>query len=341
MRKYDVVVIGAGPGGMTAALYAARANLNVAMLDRGIYGGQMNNTDDIENYPGFTTIKGPELGEKMYQGTVKAGVNFVYGDVQNVTVDDQQMKHIQTDSDELVASAVIIATGSNNRKLGVPGEEKFSGKGVSYCAVCDGSFFKGKNVTVVGGGDSAISEGLYLANVTDGVNVIHRRDQLRAQKVLQNRAFDNDKIDFTWNTSVTEILGDENHVTGVKIHNNQVGDDTTLDTDGVFVYVGNFPNSQIFNNLNITDQAGWIITNDQMETTIPGIYAIGDVRQKQLRQITTAVGDGGIAGQNAFEYFEAIKHRKRLKIKERKITLWKSNIGQTLLAPFVISVLTE
>ena len=313
MRKYDVVVIGAGPGGMTAALYAARANLNVAMLDRGIYGGQMNNTDDIENYPGFTTIKGPELGEKMYQGTVKAGVNFVYGDVQNVTVDDQQMKHIQTDSDELVASAVIIATGSNNRKLGVPGEEKFSGKGVSYCAVCDGSFFKGKNVTVVGGGDSAISEGLYLANVTDGVNVIHRRDQLRAQKVLQNRAFDNDKIDFTWNTSVTEILGDENHVTGVKIHNNQVGDDTTLDTDGVFVYVGNFPNSQIFNNLNITDQAGWIITNDQRETTIPGIYAIGDVRQKQLRQITTAVGDGGIAGQNAFEYFEAIKHRQTVK----------------------------
>ncbi|WFP21048.1 thioredoxin-disulfide reductase (plasmid) [Lactiplantibacillus plantarum] len=313
MRKYDVVVIGAGPGGMTAALYAARANLNVAMLDRGIYGGQMNNTDDIENYPGFTTIKGPELGEKMYQGTVKAGVNFVYGDVQNVTVDDQQMKHIQTDSDELVASAVIIATGSNNRKLGVPGEEKFSGKGVSYCAVCDGSFFKGKNVTVVGGGDSAISEGLYLANVTDGVNVIHRRDQLRAQKVLQNRAFDNDKIDFTWNTSVTEILGDENHVTGVKIHNNQVGDDTTLDTDGVFVYVGNFPNSQIFNNLNITDQAGWIITNDKMETTIPGIYAIGDVRQKQLRQITTAVGDGGIAGQNAFEYFEAIKHRQTVK----------------------------
>ncbi|WEY49458.1 thioredoxin-disulfide reductase (plasmid) [Weissella confusa] len=313
MRKYDVVVIGAGPGGMTAALYAARANLNVAMLDRGIYGGQMNNTDDIENYPGFTTIKGPELGEKMYQGTVKAGVNFVYGDVQNVTVDDQQMKHIQTDSDELVASAVIIATGSNNRKLGVPGEEKFSGKGVSYCAVCDGSFFKGKNVTVVGGGDSAISEGMYLANVTDGVNVIHRRDQLRAQKVLQNRAFDNDKIDFTWNTSVTEILGDENHVTGVKIHNNQVGDDTILDTDGVFVYVGNFPNSQIFNNLNITDQAGWIITNDQMETTIPGIYAIGDVRQKQLRQITTAVGDGGIAGQNAFEYFEAIKHRQTVK----------------------------
>ncbi|ADG39470.1 thioredoxin reductase (plasmid) [Leuconostoc kimchii IMSNU 11154] len=306
-------MIGAGPGGMTAALYAARANLNVAMLDRGIYGGQMNNTDDIENYPGFTTIKGPELGEKMYQGTVKAGVNFVYGDVQNVTVDDQQMKHIQTDSDELVASAVIIATGSNNRKLGVPGEEKFSGKGVSYCAVCDGSFFKGKNVTVVGGGDSAISEGLYLANVTDGVNVIHRRDRLRAQKVLQNRAFDNDKIDFTWNTSVTEILGDENHVTGVKIHNNQVGDDTTLDTDGVFVYVGNFPNSQIFNNLNITDQAGWIITNDQMETTIPGIYAIGDVRQKQLRQITTAVGDGGIAGQNAFEYFEAIKHRQTVK----------------------------
>ena len=223
------------------------------------------------------------------------------------------MKHIQTDSDELVASAVIIATGSNNRKLGVPGEEKFSGKGVSYCAVCDGSFFKGKNVTVVGGGDSAISEGLYLANVTNGVNVIHRRNQLRAQRVLQDRAFSNDQMDFAWNASVTEILGDENHVTGVKIHNNQTGDDTTLDTDGVFVYVGNVPNSQIFKNLNITDQAGWIITNDQMETTIPGIYAIGDVRQKQLRQITTAVGDGGIAGQNAFEYVEALKHQQTVK----------------------------
>ncbi len=307
MKQYDVVVIGAGPGGMTAALYAARANLKVAMLDRGVYGGQMNNTDDIENYPGFTTIKGPELGEKMYQGTANAGVEFVYGDVQGMTVDDQQLKHIQTDSEELIAPAVIIATGSTNRKLGVPGEAEFSGQGVSYCAVCDGAFFRGKQVTVIGGGDSAISEGLYLANVTDQVNIIHRRDQLRAQKVLQDRVFANDQMMVTLNTNVTEILGEENHVTGVKVQDGQTGETKILPTDGVFIYVGNIPNTQMFNNLAITDEAGWIITNDQMETTIPGIYAVGDVRKKTLRQVTTAVGDGGIAGQNVFEYLESIK----------------------------------
>lgn len=302
MTNYDVVVIGAGPGGMTAAMYAARANLNVAMLDRGVYGGQMNNTDDIENYPGFSTIKGPELGEKMYQSAINSGVHFVYGDVQTVTVDDQQLKHIQTDSGELTAKAVIIATGSTNRKLGVPGEEELSGKGVSYCAVCDGAFFKNKNVTVVGGGDSAISEGLYLANVTDKVNVIHRRHELRAQKILQDRAFANKKMSFTWNSEVKAILGDETHVTGVKVHDKKNGQDKILKTDGVFIYVGNIPNSKMFANLKIEDEKGWIITNDEMATSVPGIFAVGDVRAKKLRQITTAVGDGGIAGQNAYEY---------------------------------------
>lgn len=307
MKKYDVVVIGAGPGGMTAALYAARANLKVAMLDRGVYGGQMNNTDGIENYPGFTSIKGPELGEKMYQSATNAGVEFVYGDVQKVTFDDEHFKHIQTDSDELVAKAVIIATGSTNRKLGVPGEEEFSGKGVSYCAVCDGTFFKDRDVSVIGGGDSAISEGLYLANLADKVTVVHHRNKLRAQRILQDRAFDNQKMDFTWDSDVTEIIGNENQVTGIKIHNKKTDQDEVVPTSGVFIYVGNIPNSQAFTNLKITDEAGWIKTNDEMETAIPGIYAVGDVRQKKLRQITTAVGDGGIAGQNAFEYVEQFK----------------------------------
>ena len=304
MKNYDVVVIGAGPGGMTAALYAARANLKVAMLDRGVYGGQMNNTDDIENYPGFTSIKGPELGEKMYQSATNSGVEFVYGDVQKVTVDDEHLKHVQTDSDELVSKAVIIATGSTNRKLGVPGEEEFSGKGVSFCAVCDGAFFKNRDVSVIGGGDSAISEGLYLANLADKVNVVHHRGKLRAQRVLQDRAFDNKKMDFTWDSDVREIIGDENQVTGIKVHNKKTDQDEVVPTSGVFIYVGNIPNSQAFTNLRITDEAGWIKTNDEMETIIPGIYAVGDVRQKKLRQITTAVGDGGIAGQNAFEYVE-------------------------------------
>lgn len=311
MPKYDVIVIGAGPGGMTAAMYAARANLKVAMLDRGVYGGQMNNTDNIENYPGFTSIKGPELGEKMFQSATQAGVEFVYGDVQKVTVDENEMKHVHTDSGDLATKAVVIATGSTNRKLGVPGEDEFSGKGVSYCAVCDGAFFTNKKVTVVGGGDSAVAEGLYLANLAQNVNVIHRRDQLRAQQVLQDRAFNNNKMNFTWNAEVKEIIGDDTHVTGVKVYDKETGDEKVVDTDGVFIYVGNVPNTQMFENLSITNDAGWIETDEGMATAIPGIFAVGDVRAKQLRQITTAVGDGGIAGQNAFEYVEQFDHENK------------------------------
>lgn len=308
MKKYDVAVIGAGPGGMTAALYGARANLKVAMIDRGVYGGQMNNTAEVENYPGFPSIMGPELGEKMYQSTTKQGVDFVYGDVQGIEVSGQdRIVKMENEDDNILAKAVIIATGSDNRKLGIPGEEEYSGKGVSYCAVCDGAFFKDEDVIVVGGGDSAVSEGLYLANVTDNVNVVHRRDQLRAEKILQDRAFKNPKMNFTWDSEVTEIVGDENKMTGVKVHNKKTGEDKVVDAAGAFIYIGNIPNSKPFQDLGITDKDGWVITNDKMETSVPGIQAIGDVRQKELRQIITAVGDGGIAGQNAFEYIETLK----------------------------------
>ncbi|CDF72150.1 thioredoxin-disulfide reductase [Lactobacillus acidophilus] len=307
MKKYDVAIIGAGPGGMAAALYAARANLTVAMIDRGVYGGQMNNTAEVENYPGFPSILGPELGEKMYQNTVKQGVNFVYGDVQGIEVkDDKRIVKLGSEDSDIETKAVIIGTGSSNRKLGVPGEDEYSGKGVSYCAVCDGAFFKNENVVVVGGGDSAVSEGLYLANVTDNVNVINRRDQLRAEQVLQKRAFKNPKMDFTWDSEVKEIIGDENKMTGVKVHNKKTGKDETIDANGAFIYIGNIPNSEPFRDLNITDKDGWILTNDQMETEVPGIFAIGDVRKKKLRQIITAVNDGGIAGQNAYEYIQKL-----------------------------------
>ena len=306
MKKYDVAVIGAGPGGMTAALYAARANLKVAMIDRGVYGGQMNNTAEVENYPGFPSIMGPELGEKMYQSTVKQGVDFVYGDVKGLKMDGRK-RIVQMDPEDIEATVVIIATGSTNRKLGVPGEEEYSGRGVSYCAVCDGAFFKGDDVVVVGGGDSAVSEGLYLANVTDDVDVIHRRDELRAEKVLQDRAFKNDKMHFTWDSEVKEIVGDGQKMTGVKVHNNKTNEDSVVDASGAFIYIGNIPNTEAFRDLGITDKDGWVITNDRMETLIPGVFAIGDVRQKQLRQIITAVGDGGVAGQNAFEYIEGLK----------------------------------
>ncbi|AHI12409.1 thioredoxin-disulfide reductase [Lactobacillus helveticus] len=305
MKEYDLVVIGAGPGGMTAAMYGARANLKVAMIDRGVYGGQMNNTAEVENYPGFPSIMGPDLGEKMYKSATKQGVEFVYGDVQKIELDGQK-RIVKMDPEDITAKAVIIATGSTNRKLGIPGEEEYSGRGVSYCAVCDGAFFKDENVAVVGGGNSAISEGLYLANLAKDVDVIHRRDQLRAERVLQTRAFKNPKMEFTWDSVPVEIVGDENKVTGVKVHNKKTDEDKVIDASGVFIYIGNVPNSEPFKELKITDDQGWIITNDQMETTVPGIYAVGDVRQKKLRQIVTAVGEGGIAGQNAFEYISEL-----------------------------------
>lgn len=305
--QYDVIVIGAGPGGMTAALYASRANLKVAMLDRGVYGGQMNNTEEVENYPGFKSILGPDLAEEMYQSSIQFGADFVYGNVEKVTVDDEGIKHVVTDSGELEAPALIIATGSQYRKLGVPGEEEYSGRGVSYCAVCDGAFYRNKNVTTVGGGDSAVEESEYLAKLVNQVNIVHRRDQLRAQKILQDRAFANDKIHFTWNTIVTEIVGDGKKVTGVKTHNKETGEDQLVNTDGVFIYIGNVPMTAPFKELGITDDQGWIITDENMNTSVPGVFAIGDVREKKLRQITTAVGDGGIAGQEAFNYLESLK----------------------------------
>lgn len=307
-KNYDVVVIGAGPGGMTAALYASRANLSVAMIDRGIYGGQMNNTAAIENYPGFKSIMGPDLAQQMYDSSVNFGAEYVYGSVESIE-DKGNVKIVKTDSEEIEAKVVIIATGSEYKKLGIPGEHEYGGKGVSYCAVCDGAFFRNKNVVVVGGGDSAIEEATYLAGIVNHVTVIHRREQLRAQQVIQDRAFANDKIDFVWDTNVTEVLGDDKKVTAVKTVNNKTNEESEIKTSGVFIYVGLLPMTEPFANLDITDADGWIKTNDQMATSVPGIYAIGDVRQKDLRQITTAVGEGGIAGQQAFKYVEALSSK--------------------------------
>ncbi|WP_086990368.1 thioredoxin-disulfide reductase [Levilactobacillus brevis] len=306
MKSYDVIVIGAGPGGMTGALYASRANLSVLMLDRGIYGGQMNNTAAIENYPGFKSVLGPDLAKDMYEGSTQFCAEYAYGSVTAIE-DHGDHKIVKTDDGDYETKAVIVATGSEYKKLGVPGEDKFGGRGVSYCAVCDGAFFKNREVVVIGGGDSAVEEGLYLAGLASKVTIIHRRDQLRSQKILQDRAFANDKIEFVWNTNVTEILGDDMKVTGVATKNNQTGETGEIAASGVFIYVGTLPMTDAFTDLGITDDAGWIKTNDHMATAVPGIFAIGDVRQKDLRQITTAVGDGGIAGQAVFSYLEDLK----------------------------------
>lgn len=305
-KKYDVIVIGAGPGGLTAGLYASRANLSVLILDRGIYGGQMNNTAEVENYPGFKSILGPDLAEKMYQGATQFGAEYAYGSVEKVEVNGD-LKQVITDSETYEAPVVIIATGSQYRKLDVEGEAEYAGRGVSYCAVCDGAFFKDQPVAVIGGGDSAVEEGVYLAKLASNVNIIHRRDQLRAQKILQERAFANDKIDFTWDTVVTKINGDGQKVTSVSTHNKKTGEDGELKVNGVFIYVGVIPLSEPFKELGITDEQGWIKTDELMQTSLPGVYAIGDVRAKELRQITTAVGDGSIAGQQAFNYLESLK----------------------------------
>lgn len=304
-KKYDVIVIGAGPGGLTAALYASRANLSVLILDRGLYGGQMNNTDAIDNYPGFSEVKGPELGEKMYNSTMKFGAEFEYGDVQSVNLAGNE-KIVKTDTAEYSTQALIIATGADHRHLNVPGEEEYSGKGVSYCAVCDAAFFKNEDIAVIGGGDSAIEEGIYLAQSAKSVTVIHRRDQLRAQPTLQKRAFANDKIHFIWNGITESIDGDGNRVTGVTYRDKVSGEEKKLATHGVFIYVGVIPQTAPFKNLGVTDENGWIPTDEHMRTKVAGIFALGDVRAKDLRQIANAVGDGSIAGQEAYNYLQSL-----------------------------------
>ena len=297
---YDTIIIGAGPAGMTAALYAARSNLKVALIEGGLPGGQMNNTSDIENYPGYANISGPELAEKMFEPLENLGVEHLYGFVEAVE-DHGDVKKVITDDEEFETRTVIVATGSKHRLLGVPGEEELNSRGVSYCAVCDGAFFRDQDLLVVGGGDSAVEEAIFLTQFAKTVTIVHRRDELRAQKVLQDRAFANEKINFIWDSVVKEIKG-ENRVESVVIENVKTGQVTEQAFGGVFIYVGLDPVSDFVQELQIRDQAGWIVTDDHMKTSVAGVFAVGDVRQKDLRQVTTAVGDGAIAGQEAYKY---------------------------------------
>lgn len=302
----DVIVIGAGPAGMTAAMYAARAQLKVALIEPGPYGGQMNNTDVIENYPGFLSIKGMELGEKMKQNVDRDGVEAIYGRVTSIE-DKGDIKLVYTEKEVYETKVVIIASGGFHRMLNIPGEEEYAGKGVSYCAVCDGMFFRNQHVVVVGGGDSAIEEGIYLSQIASKVTVVHRRDELRAKKDLQLQAFKNEKMEFIWNTVVKEVKGNDKTVTSVILENTITGEQNDFPCDGIFIYVGMSPNTDFIKDLPLEQNHGWIPTNEKMETNIPGIYAVGDVRDKDLRQVATAVGDGTIAGQEAFQYVQSLE----------------------------------
>jgi thioredoxin reductase (NADPH) len=303
---YDVIVIGAGPAGMTSALYASRSNLKVLLIERGAPGGQMNNTAEVENYPGFDSIMGPELSCKMYEPLAKFGTENAYGIVERIE-DHGTYKTVIAEDKAYDTKSIIISTGAVHRHLNVPGEEEYAGRGVSYCAVCDGAFFRDKHLVVVGGGDSAVEEAIYLTRFASKVTIVHRRDALRAQQIIQKRAFANEKIEFVWDSVVEEIKGNDISVTGVQLRNVKTDEVSELEAQGVFIYVGLDALSEPFLDLGITNQHGWIVTDNEMKTGIPGIFAVGDVREKTLRQITTAVGEGGIAGQQAYLYLQDLE----------------------------------
>jgi thioredoxin reductase (NADPH) len=307
-KIYDVIIIGAGPAGMSAAVYTSRGNLSTLMLERGMPGGQMATTEDIENYPGFDHILGPDLSTKMFEHAKKFGAEYAYGDVTKL-IDNGDTKTLVVGNKEYTTHSVIIATGAEYRKMGVPGEEELTGRGVSYCAVCDGAFFRGREIIVVGGGDSAVEEGSYLTRFADKVTIIHRRDELRAQKILQERAFANEKIDFIWDTTVKKVNDKDGKIGSVTLVSTKDGSEKEFSTEGLFVYVGMDPLTAPFKHLGILNENGYIVTNEIMETTVPGVYAAGDVREKLLRQIVTATGDGSIAAQAVQKYIAELKEK--------------------------------
>ena len=300
--EYDVVVIGGGATGLSAALYTARAMLKTVVVEKLAPGGQILLTDVIENYPGFPDgVTGPELAQLYEQQATKNGVEIEYDTVEELRLDGE-VKTVVGAEREYTAKVIILATGGEHNKLGVTGEDKFSGRGVSYCATCDGNFFRDMPVAVVGGGDSAMQEGLYLTQMTGKVTVIHRRDQLRASRILQERAFDNPKIEFKWNTVVEEVQGN-GLMESLLLKDVTSGEQSTFEVPGLFVFVGFHPNTEFLRNSSIElDGGGHVMVSPSMETNVPGVYAAGDVRINSDRQLGTAVGDGITAALAAYHY---------------------------------------
>lgn len=299
---YDTLIIGGGPAGYTAALYAARAGLKTAVLERMCPGGQMGLTDIIDNYPGFPEgVDGIMLGINMQMQAERFGAKTLYEDVVSVDFTDPREKKIITSSNTYSARTVIIATGANPRELGLPNERALTGKGVHYCAHCDGRFYKGKTVAVVGGGNSAVSDALYLSRVTDKVFVIHRRDTLRATKIYHEPLMKAQNVEFVWDSAVTEILSD-GRVTGAKVQNLKDGSERQIDFSGLFVSIGRSPATDFLGGALELDDYGYIKADESTRTSVPGVFAVGDVRTKALRQVVTAVSDGATAVHYAEEY---------------------------------------
>lgn len=299
MQKEKVIIIGSGPAGLTAALYNGRAQLEPLVITGNQVGGQISITNEVENYPGFPEgTTGPELVELMQAHAEHFGARLVYDEVTEVSLTEGPPFYVKTYGAEYETEALIITAGASPRRLGVPGEEELIGRGVSYCATCDGFFFRGKDVVVVGGGDSALEEGLFLTRFADSVRIIHRRDELRAGPTLQKRAFANEKISFVWDTVVTEI-NSNGTVSGVETMNVNSGKLETLTTDGVFIYIGHYPNSKFLEGEVAMDEHGYVITDEYMRTSVPGVFAAGEIQDPVYRQIATSVGQGCAAAMQA------------------------------------------
>ncbi len=302
-NKYDVVIIGGGPAGLTAGIYTSRDKLYTLIIDKGIIGGNINNADSIDNYPGFPEgINGPELAELMHRQAEKYGLKSITAEVTAIYIEGEN-RVIKTTGGDFMAKAVIIAGGSDKVKMGIPGEKEFTGRGVSYCTTCDGPFFRNKKVVVIGGGNSAIYEAMHLIKFASSISLIHRRDKLRATAILQDKALAETKIEFILNTIVKSIEG-KDFVQKLLLENVKTGKQSILETDGVFVSIGLKPNTDYLKDLLPLDKQGHIITDEYMSTKIAGIFATGDIRSGSIRQVTTAVGDGTVAALSAKKFID-------------------------------------
>ena len=298
--EVDVAVIGGGPAGLTAAIYAGRGQLDTVVLEKGLPGGQIAQTEEVENYPGFDeAISGPELSQRMVRQAEKFGAKIVMEEVLGLEALPSRGFVVHGYDANYHARAVIIATGANPRRLGVPGEDEFYGRGVSTCATCDGFFYRGKEVVVVGGGDAAVEEGMFLTKFADKVTVVHRRDELRANRAAQERAFANEKMHFVWDTVVDEVTGENGQVTGVKTRHVQTGEEGVIPADGVFIYIGHIPNTGYLAEVVDLRQSGYVDVREEVYTSVPGIFAAGDVSDEIYRQLGTSVGAGTRAAMAA------------------------------------------
>ena len=306
VKEFDVVILGGGPAGLSAGMYAARGNVSTAIVDINMLGGQPSNYLDLENYPGYSKIGGYELMEKFEEHADKFGIQkFAMQEIKRIDLVSNP-KVILTNDIEFHAKSIIIATGASPMKLGIAGELEFLGRGVSYCAVCDAAFYKDKVVAVVGGGNSAVEEAIYLTKFASKVYIVHRRDELRADKIIQQRAFNNDKIEMIWNSCVREIKGQDT-VSSLTLENMKTGEFAELSVDGIFPYIGICPNVEGFSGQISQDKLGFIMTDETMKTSVDGVYAVGDVRVTPLRQVITAASDGAIAAVYAVRYIESLK----------------------------------